>query len=812
MQTLLHDARYAVRMLLRQPVFALVALLTLALGIGANTAIFSLIDSVLLRPLPFAHADRLVDITAATVGKGNDDDAPLSLPRYEFIRDQQDVFEDIGVRAPDGFTLTGRGDPAQIQGAYTSARFFQTLGIQPLRGRLFLPEEDLPGGPKVVLVSDRFWHKHCASDPGLPGGTIILNGEPYTVVGIFPLQQTFPFRDRDLFVPGVFNTPSIPANVVRQGGAYLTCTARLKPGVSLERANGALRLLADRYRQAFPAHVDTRTSLKAVPLQEAIVGDSRPMFYTLAATVGCVLLIACVNVANLLLARLAGRRKEIAVRAALGAGRLRLARQFLVESLLLTLLAGILGTLLALWCVDLAHGIGPRVIPRVAEIHLSGTSLLFTLAIATVAGVLLGTVPALHAARGNPGEALQQSGARGSAGGLHQGRVRAALLVVQVALSLVLLCGTGLLLTSLWQLQRVQLGYNPDGVATTFLTLSAARYSSDERRAECFARLTEQARALPGVRGAAACSWGPLVGYSEMFVSVYGQPVPPIEQRPHVKYASVDPEYFKVMETPIARGRAFTERDRNGSPPVMVINETMARKFFPNGDAVGQKMICTNANPTVTEIVGIMADAHTVDLSKPPVAEAYFSMYQRPELSMSLYVRAASAAQMAGLPQAIRKAVHAVDPDQSVDEVGELRALITQSVADRQLLALLLASFAVLALVLAAIGIYGVTAYGVAQRTREIGIRMALGAQRGNVFRLIIGGGMKLIGMGIIVGVVSALGLTRLLTSLLYGVKAGDPLTFAAVVLVLTVVALLANYLPAHRAMQIDPLTALREE
>ena len=812
MHTLLLDLRYAFRTLLRQPVFSVVALLTLALGIGANTAVFSLIHAVLLSPLPYPHAGRLVSVWSYEPQDGRKGSFPVSLPKYESVRDQQDVFEDMGVTTDDTFTLTGRGEPAQVQGAYVSARYLQTLGVAPLRGRLFLPAEDVPGGPRVVALSESFWQKHCAGDPGILGQTLTLNGDAYTVVGVVPAQTAFPLARDELFVPGVFNTPDYPPLVVQHGGAYLTLTGRLRPGVSVAHADEAVRLIAARYRQTLPNQADARAELLATDMQEDVVADARPMFYTLAGAVGGVLLIACVNVANLLLARLAGRRKEIAVRAALGAGRWRLARQFLTESVLLTLLAGALGTLLALWGVDFARTLGPEVMPRAGEVRLSAVALGFTLAVSLGTGLLLGVVPALHAARGNPGEALQGADARGSAGGVRQGRTRAVLLVAQVAMSLVLLAGTGLLLSSLWQLQRVRLGYNPAGVLVADLTLPVPRYPRPEQRPEFFARLTERVAALPGVRRVMASSAGPFHGGLDMFYAVVGQPVPPVQERPHTRYSCVGPGYFATLETPLLQGRDFDARDAADAPPVMVINETMARRLFPHGNALGAKLLCTAANPTVTEIVGIVGDGRTTNLARPPRPEMYFSMWQRPETYMSLYVRAERPEGALALGPAVRTALRGLDADEPIGEMRTLDAMVSRSVADRHLMAVLLAVFAGLALVLAAIGVYGVTAYGVAQRTREIGIRLALGAQRADVFRLIVGGGMKLIAAGIVLGVVCALGLTRLLGSLLYGVGAGDPATFGAVVGLLVVVALAANYLPARRAARVDPLASLREE
>ena len=525
------------------------------------------------------------------------------------------------------------------------------------------------------------------------------------------------------------------------------------------------------------------------------------------------LLIACVNVANLVLTRLAGRRKEIAVRAALGAGHWRLMRQFLTESVLLATLAGGVGVLLALWGVDLVRGMGREFIPRSAEVHISAATLLFTLGVSLFTGLLLGVFPALHAARGNAGEALQESGTRGAVGGVQQGRARATLLVAQVALSLVLLTATGLLLTSLWRLQRVQMGFNADAALVTNLTLALPRYPQPEQQADFFDRLVARLDTLPGVRRSAVTSGLPLTGAAGiMYYSVVGLPVPPIEHRLTARYDIVSPGYFSMMDVPLRRGRAFSARDRADQPPVMIISQTMARHLFGDADPVGQKLLCTISSPTVTEIVGVAADVRSVSLADPPPDEMYFPMYQRAQPFMAVAVRAATPEIAVALAPTVIAAVHELDSSEAVTECETLDAVVARSVADRRLMALLLAGFAGLALVLAAIGIYGVTAYGVAQRTREIGIRMALGAQRADVLRLIVGAGMKLILVGIVLGLFAAFGLTRLLASLLYGVGASDPLTFAGVVAVLGIVALVANYLPARRATRIDPMMALREE
>ena len=819
MQTLLQDLRYAARLLLRQPVFTCIAVLTLALGIGANTAIFSVIDAALLHSLPYRDSDHLVRLWAHApqhLGKGSSelDRAPLGLSCYETLRDGQTSYESLAAFTWAGFTLTGRGEPVQTNAAHVSGPFFHTLGVSMALGRDFLPAEDQPGGPKVAVLSQALWQKRFGGDPSLVGRTITLDDAPYTVVGVLPGTLAQPLSRVEVWVPRVAEVGGIPAAMVRQGSGFLTLTARLKPGVTLAAAQAEADVLRTRYAQAFPGHVDTTGEIHVIPYQEEIVGQARPTFYTLAAAVGCVLLIACVNVANLLLARLAGRRKEIAVRAALGASKGRLLRQFLTESLLLAGLAGALGTLLAVWGVDLVRGLERGTLPRSTEVHISTETLLFTLAASVATGLGLGVVPALRAAGGNAGEALQRSGSRGAVGGgVRQGRAQALMLVAQVALSLVLLAATGLLVTSLWRLQRTPTGFDPAGVLTMGLNLPPARYGQGAQQAAFAERLTERLDAIPGVRGSAVGTGLPLEGSNGfMFYAVLGRPIPPVDKRSACRYDCVSPGYFPTLGIPLKAGRNFDVRDRADSPPVVVVSEALARSLFPGEDAVGKKLLCTVANPTETEIIGVAADVRSVSLAEAAPEEMFFAWNQRPWPYMNVVVRAATPAQAPGLASAITAAVHELDRDEPVGEYGTMDAAVARSVANRRLMSSLLAAFAGLALVLAAVGIYGVAAYGVAQRTREIGIRMALGAGRGDVFRLVIGGGMKLIGIGVALGTLAAAGLTRLLGSLLYGVGAGDPATFAGVVAVLGLVALLANYLPARRATRIDPMAALREE
>ncbi len=810
---LLRDGRYAARALGRSPAFTLVALFSLMLGIGANTAIFSLIDAVLLRPLSYPDAARLVQVQGydPKLGRGSEPQ-PISCPRWELIRDQQQVFESLSVITGASLTFTGHGDAEQLLGSYVSAGFFQTLGVRPLPGRGFLPAEDEPGRPPVVVLSQAFWQQHFGGDPAVVGQSLTLNGVSHTVVGILAAPLAAPYDRSPLFVARDLRIPEIPPAVLEGGLPFLSLVGRLKPDVSPTQAEADLQGLAARYRQAFPGHGDAGTALKVVSLQEDVVGRSRLTFYVLAGAVGGVLLLACINVANLMLARLAGRQREIAVRAALGASRGRLARQFLTESLLLALLAGVLGTLLAWWGVHLARSLGAGVIPRVDEVRLSATTLLFTLSVSLAVGIVLGVVPALGATRGNAGEALQRTGARGGVGERHESRLRAALLVAQIALSLVLLVGTGLLLTSLWQLGRVPLGFNPDGLLVTDIGLSIGRYPTQDKQIEFFRRLTERLQAAPGVQGCAVADWGPLLGIDQTPYVVDGQPVPPVPQRRVADYCNASPDYFATLQIPLLRGRVFTSADRTGAPPVVIINETMARELFPQGDAVGRRLLCGTEDATAREVVGVVADVRTNSLAQSPAAEMYFSMFQQTQPYMRVYLRGGTAAAAIGLAPELKAAARAIDPDQPVAESDDMRAVVNHTVSDRRWLTLLLTGFAALALLLAAVGVYGVAAYGVAQRTREIGVRMALGAARGDVFRLIVGGGMKPVALGVVLGALLALAFTRLLGSLLYGVGAGDPLTFAGAAAILGLVALVANYLPARRATLVDPLVALRED
>ncbi len=812
LEDLLQDGRYTLRLLRRSLGFTVVAVVSLMLGIGATTAIFSLVNAVLLRPLSYPQSDRLMAFVEFEPGKENQaGTAAISYPRYQFIRDQQDCFSSLGAAIFESFTLSGHGAPIQLYGYFASPTFLQTLGVQPAHGHLFSSQEDRPGTAQVAVLSQNCWQKHFASDPSVVGRTVTLNNAPYTIVGVLARPLAPPLDQADVFAPGVLNSSRYPPAMLRQGTSLLFGIARLKPGITPEQASAALRSLSVRYRQAYLDHVDAATGQKVASLQELVVGWSRPRFYILAGAVGCVLLIACVNVANLSLARLESRRREIAIRVALGAGRWRLTQQLITESLLLNLLAGILGSFFAAWCVHLARGLGPEVIPRAREIHLDGAALLFTLVMSLLTGVLLGVFPASRIASDGMGKALQQSATLRDAGATNQGRVQATLLIAQVALSLVLLACTGLLLSSLWRLQRVRLGFDPDGVVMASVYLPARCYPNTEQQAAFFAQVTRNLRTLPGVQDAAAALYGPMTGALEMYYSVVGQPTPAASQRAHTICCYASPDYFATLGIPILQGRTFSERDRTGMPPVMLINETMARQLFPHGDALGQKLLCSAMDPVATEIVGIVADARTIRVSELPKPEMYFSMYQRSGLSMNVYVRAINPEQVHSLRSSIEAAVHSVDPEQPVGESLEMNTLVSRSIANRKLTALLVAGFASLALVLAGVGIYGLTAYGVAQRTREIGIRMALGAHRYDVLRFIIVGSMKPVLAGIIIGMSIALGMARLLANSLYGVSENDPLTFVAVVLVLMLVALLASYLPTRRATQVDPLAALRE-
>jgi len=801
MRTFMQDLRYGVRMLLKRPGFTFIAVLTLALGIGANTAIFSVINGVLLRPLPFAEADKLVRVYEKRLKLGRQRNA-VSAPDFIDWRSQNRVFEDIAAYAPWSTNLTGGDEPMRLAGTVTSASLFSVLGVRPQLGRTFLAEEDQPNGDRVVILSHGLWQRRFGSDTGVVGRSIVLNGASFTVVGVMPAGFEFPSKETELWAPLGLD----PSNQEGRGSHYLDVVARLKPGVTLQQAQANMETIAGELEKQY--QVNTGHGVNIFPLYEEIVGSVRTALLVLLGAVGLVLLIACANVANLLLVRTVARQKEIAIRTTLGASRRRIIQQLLTESILLGVLGGALGLLLAVWGTDLLINISPSNMPRMSEITIDYRVLGFTFAISLLTGVIFGLLPALQALRFNINESLKSEG-RGVVGSSSRSRARSVLIVTEIALALVLLVGAGLLIKSFKRLGEVDPGFKPDNVMTMQLSLPRAKYGKPEQQSAFIQQVLERIEAVPGVGSVSMVAAPPFSGFTaSRYFQIEGRPPRPAGEGFNAGYNSASPNYFQTLGIPLRRGRDFTRQDVMGTPEVVIINEAMARRFWPDEDAIGGRLrIGEDAWRTV---VGVVGDVRHTGLDEEPKPEMFYPYLQSPLSFMTLMVR--SATDEKSLRASIQREIRAVDPDLPVYGIKSMEQLISESVSPRRLNMILLTTFAIVALVLAALGIYGVMAYSVSQRTHEIGIRMALGAQRGDVLKMIVGQGLILTLTGIGIGLAASFGLTRLMASLLYGVTATDPLTFIVVALVLGTVALMASFIPARRATRVDPMEALRYE
>ncbi len=812
MGTLLQDLRYGVRMLMKKPGFTLIAVLTLALGIGANTAIFSVVNSVLIQPLPYQAPDQLVRLS------GWSPQVPgmsISYPDLLDWRAQNKVFTSIAGTRFNSYNLTGVDEAERLQGRAISAEFFDVLGVKPAMGRSFLAEEDRPGANRVCLVSHGLWQRRFGSDEHFVGKTLTLNNQTYTVVGVLPASYRYG-TPTDVFVPiGLEGASEMMNERGNHPGIY--AVARLKPGVSFEQAEADMKGIAARLGEQYPKS-NGGNSVTLVPLREYFVGDIRPALLVLLSAVGFVLLIACANVANLLLARASARTREIAIRTALGAGRLRIIRQLLTESIVLAIIGGGAGLLLALWGVDVLRSASIDSIPTTADIKLDSTVLGFTLLVSLLTGVLFGLVPALQVSKPDLNEALKEGGRSGMSGS-GQRRVRNVLVVAEIALSLLLLIGAGLLIRSFAHLRDTETGFNPANLLTMQLSVKAGQ-DEGYKVTNFFQQVSERIKALPGVQSVAFSTGVPFLGASETSFAIVGRDNPELSKRPMAVQYITSPDYLQAIGLPLLRGRFFSEQDTPRSPLVAVIDSEFARQHFPNEEPIG-KYIAGNKEQGVpdAQIIGVVGHVKNYGLDAPgPVqAELYLAFNQIPEKflplfsgRMNLVVR--TAADPAGLTASVRHQVQAVDPNQPVYNVKTMEQTIAESIGSQRFSMLLLSLFAGVALILATVGIYGVMSYTVAQRTHEIGIRMALGARSGDVLRLVLGQGMSLILIGVAAGLAAAFGVTRLLASLLYGVQPTDPLTFAGISLLLTSVAFLACYIPARRATKVDPLVALRYE
>jgi predicted permease len=806
MRTFLQDARYAVRVLLKNPGFTLVAVMALALGVGANTAIFSVVNSVLLRALPFEQPERLVRVYV-TVPKRGTSRSPFSYLNFSDLRAQGKQFERLAAYSGAGAALTGGDRPEQLEGVAASGDFFQTLGARPALGRVLTAEDERPDA-RVVVISHGLWSRRFGADPKIVGQSVTLDGVSTTVVGVMPKTFSYPLDEARVDYWSPLN-PQDELNRER-GANYLNVIGRLGEGASLQGAQSEAEAVAARLGEQYPRQSGGR-SVNLVGLHEDLVGNIKPALFVLLGAVGFVLLIACANVANLTLARSAARQREVSIRTALGASRWRIVRQLITESLLLALAGGGLGLLLALWGLDLLVASIPEGVPRAAEIGLDVRVLAFTAAVSMLTGIIFGLVPALQVSKPDLNEGLKE-GTRGSTEGGRRSRARAVLVVAEVALSLVLLVGGGLLMRSFVSLLHVEPGFDPRGVLTAGVGLPQAKYGEEQQQAAFFRQTLERVAAVPGVRYAGAVEPLPLSNSMMQNGLVFeGRPAPAPGERPTTNSRIITPDYLRAMGIPVLRGRAFTERDGKESPKVLLVNEAFARKHFPGEDPLGKRVEVTIAPDMKAEVVGIVGDVKHRSLDREPDPECYVSYLQVPSAFMTLVVRTDSE-DPSGLAASLRSAVQQVDSDIPLSDVRTMNQVVAASVAQRRFNMMLLGVFAALALVLSAVGIFGVVNYSVTQRTHEIGIRMALGAQGRDVLRMVVGQGMRPVLVGVGIGLAAAFALTRVMSSLLYGVSATDPLTFFAVALVLAAVALLACYVPARRAMRVDPMVALRYE
>jgi putative ABC transport system permease protein len=804
MGTLLQDLRYGLRVLLQRPGFTLVAVLALALGIGANTAIFSVVHSVVLRPLPYPDAERLVTVWDDNQRQGWHKDV-TGYSTFSEWQAQSDVFEALAAHRGWGPSLTGAGEPERLLGTLVTPAFFDVLRILPLYGRTFQPEDGQEGQDRIAVLGHGLWQRRFGGDPAVVGQTLRLDDAPVTVVGIMPEGFGFPSRTSELW--SVLSPPREPD----RGNHYLEVVGRLRPGVGAAQADRALDALTARLAGEFP-RVYEGFGVNVVPLHEHLVGDVRPALLVLLGAVLFVLLIACANVANLLLARTAGREREIAVRTALGAGRGRIVRQLLTESVLLGLAGGALGLLLALWGGELLVSLAPGGLPRLERLGLNGPVLLFTLGASLLTGILFGLAPALQASRPDLNESLKE--AKGIGAGVRGRRVRSLLIVAEVALALVLLVGAGLLMQSFARLQEVEAGFDTERLLSFHLSLPSTKYPEDPQIGAFHRQALERLGALPGVESAAAVMSLPLTGsYSSATFSIEGQAQPPDAQSLEVKLNVVSDGYLGTMGIPLKSGRFFGASDAEGAAPVAVVNETMARLHFPGVDPVGKRFkwgrLDSERYPW-REVVGVVGDVRHKSLEAPSDPEVYMPLGQEAIRAAAFVLRTAT--DPATLAPAVRREVQALDSALPIYGLRTMDELLSGSLAQRRFNLWLLGLFASVALLLAAVGIYGVMSTMVGQRTREIGIRMALGARRADVLRMILGEGVGLVLVGVGIGLAGAIALSRALGSLLYEVSRTDPVTYGAVAVVLVLAAALACYVPARRAMGVDPMQALRYE
>jgi putative ABC transport system permease protein len=804
MGNLWQDFRYGARTLVRHPGFSLTVILTLAIGLGANTAVFSFVNSILLQPLPFANPGQLVAVCESNPEKdhGNCGASPRNLEDWKRLSKS---FEGFGAWRDWRFSLKGSEGVEGVPAGIASGDFFETLGVQPMLGRTFVPEDDQPGSNQVVVLSYGYWRDRFGGDRNLIGKTLQLDDKLFTVIGVLPRE----FDTPRLGWIGVWAPHSVDPDLALPG-RWLhnrSVVARLKNNVTLQSAQMEMKGIAGQLSQAYPKD-NSGWSIRLVPLRDLEVGSARTPLLVFLGAVGFVLLIGCANVANLMLARGAVRQKEITVRASLGAGRRRLVQMLLGESLLLAVLGGAAGLVLAAWTVDFFVALNPRVLPRMEQVHLDWRVFVFAFLLSLLTGLLFGILPAWRSARVNLNEALKEGG-RGSSGGPAT-RIRNVFLISQVALALILLVGAGLLIRTFVRLQTLPLGFDPRSLLNTQVFLSLDKYPDNNQAVVFFQRAMEELAAIPGVESVGAASAGPMYGGQETteFV-IAGRAAPETGRNPTARYFNISPNYFQTMRTPLLKGRDFSARDTASAPGVALINETLARRYWPAENPIGQQIQLVNSK-TSLEIIGVVADMNALDSAGLVEPELYYCSWQQVRWATYFLVRTKS--DPAAIAPIVRRRLAALDSDLMTTRIRTMETVITRSLQGPRFQMVLVGTFAGIAVLLAALGVYGVLAYSVTQRTREIGIRMALGAQPRDVFRLVVRQGMIPAAAGILIGLAGALALTRFLETLLFGVKPTDLATFASVALLLGLVALAACYLPARRAAGVDPIVALRYE
>lgn len=814
MQTFLQDFRFALRALKKHPSTTVIIVVALALGIGANTAIFSLLTAVMLRPLPYQNPDRLVAIWQ-TAYERDMDRIPVGIGDFYYWTENSQLLEDVALYRDTTFNVTGDGDPESVESAEVTSNFFDLLGVRPALGRSFRPGEDQDGAEQIVIVSDGFWKRRYGGDPGVVGRRITLDDESYTIVGVLPTRLRMPgIGTFEIFVPAQISAEDRQVQM-RFGHSAV---GRLKAGVSEEQARAELTSLA---KQLEESHPNVREGIGADLrfLREDVIRDVRPALLILLSAVGFVLLIACANAANLLLARALGRSREVAVRSALGADRLRLIRQFLTESVVLSLLGGALGLLVAVALIPFLIALSPGNLPQLDDVGLDLPILLFTLAVALITGIVFGLTPALQASRVSFSQTLKE-GSRGVVGGRGSQRLRNLLVASEVALAMILLIGAGLMMRSLLLLQRVDPGFRADHLLILDLELPRAKYSDDSQQIAFFQQAVNRLKELPGVKGVGAVSDLPFSqSVSKQLFTIEGRPARTMTDVPASDYRQISPEYIEAMEIRLVRGRDFQPQDQPGAVPVVLVNETLARRYFPGEEAVGRKIRLgapENLEPSEGEaspwltIAGVVRDVRNTGLNQPAEPEIYALHQQADSARSSMSIAVRTEGDPALSAQAVREAVWTVDPNLPISNLSTMEELMAESTSQTRFTFLLLAFFAVTALILAAIGIYGVMSYFVNQRTQEIGLRQALGAGRGDILKLIVRQGLILSVVGLLVGLAAAFALSRYMASQLFEVSSHDPFTFAGISLLLLLVAFLASTVPALRATRVQPMAALR--